>query len=377
MAKRKPRRSVGLGWVVTWPLLPVFALVVFLAAEEMHRPHQEAPPIANGPDWEEQLQGRIERVTVALRNSSLDLSDPAETMTGSGSIRYLHRSYRVTFHPEKQVETELAIEALREVDPGLTLSRTPTDMDGFEVKIGVDGLLTHTVRFRALQPASAPPRVALIIRGLGDDLRLAREFVRIDAPIALGIRPARPFSKEVAELARLFDREVLLDLSFVTEEPRGENVVGIVPIDGRLRSRLETALRSVPHAVGVTADVDKELASDSERLVPLLVELKRRGLFYVSDVPDLQRFGMLDTVAGVIVAMDVAVASGAEPVELTERLGAIGTRARSDGLTVTVTNPTAEVLDVLRATPRRWEAKGIDLVPVSSLLRTVVGQVAR
>ena len=168
MVKRKARRPVGLSWIVTWPLLPVFALMVFLAAEEMHRPREDTPAIVDGPNWEEQLHSRIEHVTGALRDSSLNLSEPVETMTGSGTIRYIHRSYTVTFSPEKLVQTELAIEALREVDAGLTLARSPTEADGFEVKIGLDGLLTHTVRFQALQPASstyvAPSSPAVVPR---------------------------------------------------------------------------------------------------------------------------------------------------------------------------------------------------------------------
>jgi polysaccharide deacetylase 2 family uncharacterized protein YibQ len=305
----------------------------------------------------------------------LNLSEPVETMTGSGTIRYLHRSYTVTFFPEKLVQTELAIEALREVDSGLTLTRSPAAPDGFEVKIGLDGLLTHTVRFQALQPASVPPRVALVIGGLGDDLRLAREFVSIDAPIALGVRPARPFSKEVAELARLFDREVLLDLSLVGQDPHGEPDAGVIPLDGRLRSRLERALESVPHAVGVTAEMDKGLARDPARLELLLVELKRRELFCVSDVSNPQRFGAAESVVGARVASKLFVAPETKPAALRERLEAVVSRIDSDGVTVTVTQPSTETLDVLRAIPRRWQNKGIDMVPVSSLLRTVVAQV--
>jgi polysaccharide deacetylase 2 family uncharacterized protein YibQ len=362
---------------VTWWLLPAFALMVFMTAQEMHQPREELALIQGGPDWEDKLHLRIEAVTAALRDSSLGLREPIETTTGSGSVRYVHRSYNVTFRPERQIETELAIEALHEVDPGVTLTRTPIDPDGFEVKIGIDGLLTHTIRFQPLQPASGPPRVAVVARALGDDLRLARELVGIDAPIALGIRPSRPFSKEVAELARLFGREVLLDISVATAAGDGEGAPGIVPLDGQLRSRLDRAMESVPYAVGLTADVTDDIAGVPERLGSFAGELNRRGLFWIGNLPNLQRLSGLGAAVGLRVAMTAMPANEAKREVLEKRLNEVGERARTDGGTVVVLTASADALKVLAEAVPRWRAAGVDLVPVSSLPRAVSALAAR
>jgi len=376
MGRRRSRRAIGVGWVATWWLLPGFALMVFMTAEEMHRPRDEPVQIQGGANWDERLHSRIDAVTAALRDSSLDLSDPIETTTGSGTARYIHRSYTVTFHPERQIETELAIEALRDVDPGLTLTRSPTEPDGFEVKIGIDGLLTHTIRFRPLQPASAPPRIALVARSLGDDLLLAREIVQIDAPIALGIRPSRPFSREVAELARLFGREVLLDVSLVTDPRPGADDAGIFPLDGRLRSSLDNALQSVPYAVGVTAEVESGVTANLERLDGFLAELNRRGLFWITNLPKPERLGALKAAAGLRVGMRSVLITGQKRESLDSGLEQARQRARADGVTVTLATATPDALEVLAETVARWRSTGVDLVPVSSLPESLVGPTA-
>jgi hypothetical protein len=87
--------------------------------------------------------------------------------------------------------------------------------DGTDVKVGLDGLLVSTLRFRwggQETPKPVHPRLAIVIGPLGDDLRVARQVVEIDGPIALGVRPFRPFSSQVAELGRMFDRQVLVQL---------------------------------------------------------------------------------------------------------------------------------------------------------------------
>jgi uncharacterized protein len=377
MAKGRSLRPVGIGWVVTWWLLPAFALMVFMTAQEMHQPREEPAQIEGGPDWEEKLHTRIEAVTAALQHSSLGVHEPVETTTGSGSVRYVHRSYNVTFRPERQIETELAIEALREADPGVTITRTPIEPDGFEIKIGIDGLLTHTIRFQPLQAPSGPPRVAVVVRGLGDDLRLARELVGIDAPIALGVEPSRPFSKEVAELARIFGREVVLDISVVAAGDGGMGEPGVVLLDGQLRSRLDRVMESVPYAVGVAAEVNDDISGVPERLESFAGELNRRGLFWIGNLPNPQRLSGLGSAAGLRVVMTAMSANEAKQEGLEKRLNEVGQRARTDGGAVAVVAASGEALKVLAETVPRWRAEGVDLVPVSSLPRAVSASAAR
>src|SRR5207244_8442303 len=97
--------------------------------------------------------------------------------------------------------------------PAATVNITE-DAGGAQVQVGVDGLLTHTLTLHWL---GHRPRAAIIIDDLGDDLLVARELAGIEAPLTFAVIPLRPFSKETAELATLFSRDVLVHLPMEAE----------------------------------------------------------------------------------------------------------------------------------------------------------------
>src|SRR5262245_60410296 len=229
MAQRG-RSELGLAWVLTWPLPLAFAAMVFLTARELSQPSGDVAPPIGGPDWEARLPARIDAITTALRDSPVRLGAPVEEKQGSGTLRWIHRRYVVPAPPQDYALIELAVSNLQQLDPGLTVASQAMPQ-GVEIHIGLDGLLTHTVLIRSGEPAAPPPRLAMMIVALGDDLRLAREFVGVDAPVALGVRPFRPFSKEVAELAHHFGREVWIDLTPRASEASEDEAVEPEPTE--------------------------------------------------------------------------------------------------------------------------------------------------
>ena len=350
MAKRVMRRPLGLAWIVTWPLMAVFAAMVFLSAEEIRRPIRDVPPPLDGQKWEERLQERIEAVTATLESGSLPLSSAVAQRRGSGSLQWIHRSYDVTIPRARQQEAEIAIEAIRAVDPGMTITSEAT-FNGTEVQVGLDGLLTHTVRFR-WQERPSRPQVALVIDSLGDDLRIARESVTLDAPVALAVQPFRPFSKEVAELGRLFKRDVLLHLP----EDRSAAPSG--------QHDLAAALESVPYAVGVVGAV-ASAGGDA-------AELQRRGLFYVGDVTTGDREPETDVAPPRLRVAILALEPFDEPYRVNRQIDALLSVAREDGMAIAVARSDRATLEMLRGVLQKWPAADVDLVPVSALLEPTI-----
>jgi polysaccharide deacetylase 2 family uncharacterized protein YibQ len=353
MAKRAPRRIRSLGWVVTWPFTLAFAAMVFLTVDEMRRANQDTAPVIGGADWEARLSARIAALTTALERSSLGLAAPLVEETGSGSVRYTHRRYEVTLRPEKQAEAEVALELLHGVDPGMTLT-TERQADGFEAHLGLDGLLTHTVRFTWAQAATTP-RIALIVGALGDDLRLAREAVSLDLPLALAVRPARPFSREVAELGRLFNRDVLLDLTASEAAPAAPADAGA--------SMVGDVLASIPHVVGVTRLPG---AWSGAPAASVAAELRRANLFYVSG-DGADPLVAASVSAGVPVERRTMMWADAN-AQWTDEFGKLPARARQEGIVVAYVPPSADAIASVRALLPEWHAAGVATVSVSSLV---------
>jgi hypothetical protein len=359
MARRGERPPIGLTWVVTWPLSAAFAALVFLAAEEIHHPAREAtppPPAAvGGPDWSARFPARIAAVDAALHKAPLRWPRPIEDERGSGPLRWTHRLYEIPLPRAEQGQAEAAIDAVRGVDPGLAVS-AETTADGTDVRVGLDGLLISTLRFRwaeAVTPTPGKPRLAVVIGPLGDDLRLARQVVAIEGPVVLGVRPFRPFSREVAELAHMFDREVLVQLGgSESTAPAGAG-------EGGAGGSLDAALASVPQAVGVAWEGSDASAHPDRHL---LDEIDRRQLLYV---------GERGRARGAPALPAPAVIADAPPAAVAAQLGALVERARSEGSAIAIGAPTDATLETLARALPEWRAADVEVVPVSALAQPV------
>ncbi|MGD9763924.1 MAG: divergent polysaccharide deacetylase family protein [Candidatus Binatia bacterium] len=357
MAVRGERPPIGLAWVITWPLGAVFAALAFLAAENLRHPWGSSgsplPTATSSGAWNERLPARIAALDAALRSGPLRLTAPLEEERGSGALRYKYRLYEVQLAPAHRERADLTIDAARGADPGLTVT-TAQDADKTEVRLGLDGLLVSTVRVLWREHPEMRPRVSVIVGPLGDDLRLARHVIEtIDAPIALGIRPQRPFSRQIAQLAKMFDRAAIVQLDGgLIAAPA---TPGVEPLPLR---DIDTVLVSVPDAVGLAW-------SGTDPAVPrphrdAIAELDRRHLLFVGD-RGREHDGAMP--------VPIALAQVSEvPVTLAQQLRAVVAEAQRRGRAVAIAPPTDAGIAALQEAVPHWRAQGIDVVPVSALL---------
>lgn len=352
MARRGERPPIGVSWIVTWPLSAVFAALVFLVADELRHPTREVagiplpPAVTGGAEWTARLPERIAAVDAALHGANLQLPKPVEEERGSGPLRWTHRRYDVRLAGAEQSRAEAAMDALRGVDPGVAVTAENT-AGGTDVRIGLDGLLVSTVRFRWGEPTTpvpAHPRLAIVVGPLGDDLRRARQVVELGPPIAIAVRPFRPFSREVSELGRLFDRQVLVALDGADE---GQ-------LSGAAVSALAAALASVPQAVGVAWYPSGPGPPQPQ----LLAAIAQRQLVFVGAPGPAPARGVPPPV--------VASFGSGTPEEVTAELDAALDRARERGA-IAIGEPTDAAVAVLAERLPAWRAADVELVPVTAL----------
>jgi polysaccharide deacetylase 2 family uncharacterized protein YibQ len=351
MAKRRLQRRPGTDWIITWPLLIVFAAMVFLTAEEIRNPRAEHAS-ASAPtsvDWEKRLPERIDGLTHALQGSGLPLASPVEEPKGAGSLRWIHRRFEVPMASADSARLDASLEALKKVDPGVTVA-SHAAFDGVEVQVGLDGLLTHTLRVR-WQERTARPRVAFVVGPFGDDLLLARQCVSIEAPLALLVRPFRPFSKEVAELGRIFKREVLVDL----ETPDGAALGSPSPTPP-VEDALAQALASIPSAAGVSG----MMPTREDSRIKLRDLVKERGLFFVAQAKPAA-VGTQESPDAVFL-LDEENESG-----MGTQIDRMVSRARGEGAAIGFGRSNAATISALGPLLEKLRQQEIDVVPVSSL----------
>jgi len=362
MARRGERPPIGLSWIVTWPLSAVFAALVFLSAEELHHPAREvaAPPPAafGGPDWTAQFPARIAAVDAALHKAGLHLPNPVEEERGSGPLRWTHRRYDIELPRARQSEAEAAVEAVRGADPGLAVTAENT-ADGTDVRVGLDGLLVSTLRFRfadAVTPKPPEPRVVVVIGPLGDDLRVARQVVALEAPVVLLVRPFRPFSREVAELGRLFEREVVVQLDGSEHVASADGTAS-----GDVGPDIEAVLASVPRAVGVAWQAPAGRSQVPNRNI--VAEIDRRQLLFLG-ARGRDRDQRLQL-------PQPAVINDEQPDAVAAQLGELVAKAQSEGPVIALGAPTEATLNTLAQVLPEWRAASVEVVPLSALAAPV------
>ena len=359
---RRPlfRGSSIVGFVLTCGL----GLLVYLSALQLQPPEALVAPPTGHVDSTADFPDRVEQVTAALAQLPLPLPSPTAVPQGAGALRWVHHLYEITV-PELQDAGAIdrMFEPLRHVAAGVTVEAIK-EANGARVQVGVDGLLTHTLMLHWL---GHKPRAAIIIDNLGSDLLAARTLADIQAPLTFAVRASQPFSKEVAELASLLGRQVLMQLPPVPERlttaetPRAER--------GGLLRWFGENLAGVPHAVGVTTEPGARLSGNAERMQWVLDATKEHNLFLV-ELAGASPANSCDTAAAAVgcVQSDVLLEDSSEEEGIRKQLDDLLQTARTRGDTVAVGHATPPLAAALRSVVPEFAAAGVELVPASTVV---------
>ncbi|MBU4566729.1 MAG: divergent polysaccharide deacetylase family protein [Desulfarculus sp.] len=149
----------------------------------------------------------------------------------------------------------------------------------------------------AAKPPTAPrPMVAIIIDDMGHGLGPAQRLAGLGMPLTFSILPHSLQAKAVARLAHAHGVEVMLHLPM---EPKGypsRNPGQGVLLREMTRERLLEVLRDdlarVPSAAGVNNHMGSAFTLHPELLEPVLLEIKRRGLFYLDSFTSADSLGL-------------------------------------------------------------------------------------
>src|SRR5262249_34740609 len=142
------------------------------------------PPPPPNPNWAADFPQRITQVTEALARLPVQLPTPATEAQGAGALRWTRLRYVLIWPAMAQPDAlEDLFAPIRSAARGVSVT-IARDTGTALVQIGIDGLLTHSVAVRQLDHA---PRAAIIVADLGDDLRVARTVVEINAPLTVAV----------------------------------------------------------------------------------------------------------------------------------------------------------------------------------------------
>ena len=299
---------------------------------------------------------------------------PAATGRGAEGITEMSSSGGVEPVPPRRVP---------EAMEGQPLSTAPVARVAEKTKWGVlpriasDGSRPLDVYARPVpRRPQATPRVVLVVGGLGISQTGTQEALAVLGPdVTLAFAPYGASLERWVQKARGAGHEILLQIpmepfDYPDNDPGPQTLLAAAPVDANTE-RLNGLLGRLTNYVGVVNYMGAKFTADPTALGAVLRELGGRGLMYVDDGSSSRSTAEAGARAAraPFVRADLVIDEVVRDDAITARLTQLEQIARAKGVAVGTATALPLTLKHLQAWTRGLEARGLVLVPVSSVAR--------
>ena len=219
----------------------------------------------------------------------------------------------------------------------------------------------------------AETRIAIIIDDIGYNIPLGRRTVAINAPLTLAVLPFTPGAVQLAEAGHRSGKEIMLHapMSNYQDKQLGPGALTADLNKNDFLQVLRNNIRAIPHIRGVNNHMGSELTTLPEPMQWVMEELLQQDLYFIDS------FTNSDSVAydtarnhGVVSQKrDVFLDHIQEKQAIESAFDQLIRKAQRNGYAIAIGHPYPETLEVLERRLPQLAAKGIKLVPVSTLIR--------
>lgn len=136
-----------------------------------------------------------------------------------------------------------------------------------------------------VQAGERKKELAIVIDDLGNNMEGTEEILNLPATLTVAVMPFMPTTAEDAENAFKNGHEVIIHMPMEPKRGKrswlGPGAITTDLTDEEIRKRVEEAVKSVPHAVGMNHHMGSK-ATESERVMKIVLEVcKENGLYYL------------------------------------------------------------------------------------------------
>jgi polysaccharide deacetylase 2 family uncharacterized protein YibQ len=250
--------------------------------------------------------------------------------------------------------------------------------ESLQLEIRVMDRITHQLTFLYSKPEALKidlrPKVAIVIDDLGKENRISQEILRWDLPLTLSLLPFTPHAKTIALEAQRRGKEVILHLPMEPHDyPKiqpGEGTLLEEMDEERLLRQLSKDIEAVPYIKGVSNHMGSRLTEDPEKMKIILSELKRRGLFFLDSRTTPQTVGLQTAKSLGLKAMErtLFLDHSSNEGDVKKQIEQLIHLSLSKGKAIGIGHPHPGTLKILKEMIPKIQEKGIDIVPLSTLM---------
>lgn len=219
-------------------------------------------------------------------------------------------------------------------------------------------------------------RIALVIGGLGLSQTGTQQAIkRLPGDVTLAFAPQGNSLQRWMQAARQDGHEILMQLPLEPfDYPRinpGPNTLTVDAGAAKNMGSLLWALGRTTNYTGVINYMGARFTADADALRPVIQEIGRRGLLYLDDGTSArsQADALSAAEATPFAAADVLIDSVQERGAILDKLGDLERIARAKGTAVGTGSAFDITVDTVAAWANEAKSRGIEIVPVSALVR--------
>jgi polysaccharide deacetylase 2 family uncharacterized protein YibQ len=218
-------------------------------------------------------------------------------------------------------------------------------------------------------------RIAVVVDELGGRADVVDRVLALSRPVALGVLPGLPLTRQIVRDAARARLEVLVQLPLepyrYPEADPGPGVLLTSMTPDEVDRRTRRHLAAVPGAVGVVTRMGSRFTEDHPRMQALLEPVRAQGLCFVDSLTTHRSVGYdLARAIGIPAARrQVFIDADETEAGAREGLGAVERWAERRGSVVAIAHGRLLTLRLLEEALPRWEARGLRVVPLSELVK--------
>jgi len=217
------------------------------------------------------------------------------------------------------------------------------------------------------------PAISIIIDDMGYRLNSGNRAINIPGALTYSFLPHSPHAVLLSKSARQQNKEVMLHLPMEAESGKKLGPGGLTECmtEQKFIKVLESSVKSVPYASGFNNHMGSLLTKSSLWMTRLMHEIARdKNLYFVDSKTTSQSiaFKVAREEGLKSIKRDIFIDHEESKEFILKQLSRLVKRAKRKGTALAIAHPKKVTLSVLENWLPALEAKGIQLVPVSTLI---------